>query len=239
MPDSGGSPGCVRVIHRFGKEAVAGRWALRPHWAMRITPSLSHEQGLRAQGFVRIAGVDEVGRGPLAGPVAAAAVILDPARLPPDLDDSKRMTARRRERAERAIRASAEVGLGLASVEEIEALNILGATHLAMRRAIEALPAPPDHVLVDGNQLPKGLPMPVRGLVGGDRLSLSIAAASVVAKVWRDQLMVTLAQQHPGYGWETNKGYGSESHIAALQRLGPSPIHRRSFAPLRNRLWQE
>jgi ribonuclease HII len=131
------------------------------------------------------------------------------------------------------------VGLGLASVEEIEALNILGATHLAMRRAIEALPAPPDHVLVDGNQLPKGLPMPVRGLVGGDRLSLSIAAASVVAKVWRDQLMVTLAQQHPGYGWETNKGYGSESHIAALQRLGPSPIHRRSFAPLRNMLWQE
>jgi ribonuclease HII len=97
---------------------------------------------------------------------------------------------------------------------------------------------PPDHVLVDGNQLPQGLPMPVRGLVGGDRLSLSISAASVVAKVWRDQLMVTLAQQHPGYGWETNRGYGSESHIAALQRLGPTPHHRRSFAPVHKMLWQ-
>jgi ribonuclease HII len=105
-----------------------------------------------------------------------------------------------------------------------------------MRRALAALPAPADHALIDGNQLPKGLPMGATGLVGGDRLSLSIAAASVVAKVWRDQLMVTLAQQHPGYGWETNMGYGSESHIAALQRLGPTPYHRRSFAPLRNML---
>jgi ribonuclease HII len=203
---------------------------------MRIAPSFSHELALRAQGFLRIAGVDEVGRGPLAGPVVAAAVILDPASLPPDLDDSKRMTPRRREKAERAIRESAQVGIGSATVEEIEALNILGATHLAMRRALAALPAPADHALIDGNQLPKGLPMGATGLVGGDRLSLSIAAASVVAKVWRDQLMVTLAQQHPGYGWETNMGYGSESHIAALQRLGPTPYHRRSFAPLRNML---
>jgi ribonuclease HII len=163
-------------------------------------------------------------------------VILDPASHPPDLDDSKRMTPRRREKAERAIRESAQVGIGSATVEEIEALNILGATHLAMRRALAALPAPADHALIDGNQLPKGLPMGATGLVGGDRLSLSIAAASVVAKVWRDQLMVTLAQQHPGYGWETNMGYGSESHIAALQRLGPTPYHRRSFAPLRNML---
>jgi ribonuclease HII len=203
---------------------------------MRIAPSFSHELALRAQGFLRIAGVDEVGRGPLAGPVVAAAVILDPASLPPDLDDSKRMTPRRREKAEQAIRESAQVGIGSATVEEIEALNILGATHLAMRRALAALPAPADHALIDGNQLPKGLPMGATGLVGGDRLSLSIAAASVVAKVWRDQLMVTLAQQHPGYGWETNMGYGSESHIAALQRLGPTPYHRRSFAPLRNML---
>jgi ribonuclease HII len=129
---------------------------------MRIAPSLSHEANLHAQGFVRIAGVDEVGRGSLAGPVVAAAVILDPARLPSDLDDSKRMTPLRRERAERAIRDSAEVGLGLASVEEIEALNILGATHLAMRRALDALPALPDHVLIDGNSFPEAWPYPPR-----------------------------------------------------------------------------
>jgi ribonuclease HII len=203
---------------------------------MRIAPSFSHELALRAQGFLRIAGVDEVGRGPLAGPVVAAAVILDPASLPPDLDDSKRMTPRRREKAERAIRELAQVGIGSATVEEIEALNILGATHLAMRRALAALPAPADHALIDGNQLPKGLPMGATGLVGGDRLSLSIAAASVVAKVWRDELMVTLAQQHPGYGWEANKGYGSKSHREALQRLGPTPFHRRSFGTVRKML---
>ncbi len=206
---------------------------------MRIAPSLCRELELRARGVLRVAGVDEVGRGPLAGPVVAAAVVLDPARLPPDLDDSKRMTRLRREKAERAIRDGAEVGLGVASVEEIEALNILGATHLAMRRALDALPALPDHVLVDGNRLPKGLPMPATALVGGDRLSLSIAAASVVAKVWRDRLMVALAQQHPGYGWETNMGYGSKSHMDALQRLGPTPHHRRSFAPVHKMLCRD
>lgn len=206
---------------------------------MRIAPTFAHEDALRAQGRLRVAGVDEVGRGPLAGPVVAAAVVLDPARIPPGLDDSKRMTPRQRERADRAIRDSAQVGLGVATVEEIEELNILVATHLAMRRALTALHVPPDAALVDGRQLPRGLPMPVRGLVGGDRLSLSIAAASIVAKVWRDELMVTLAQQHPGYGWETNMGYGSKSHIAALQRLGPTPWHRRSFAPVHKLLWQE
>ncbi len=206
---------------------------------MRIAPTFAHEDALHAQGFVRIAGVDEVGRGPLAGPVVAAAVILDPRRIPPGLDDSKRMTPRQRERADQAVRDSAEVGLGVASVEEIETLNILGATHLAMRRALAALDHRPDHALIDGQHIPRDLPMPARGLVGGDRLSLSIAAASIVAKVWRDELMVTLAQQHPGYGWETNMGYGSKSHIAALQRLGPTPWHRRSFAPIHKLLWQE
>ena len=205
---------------------------------MRIAPDFTHEEALLALGFARIAGVDEVGRGPLAGPVVAAAVILDPRRLPPGLDDSKRLSSAQRQRADQAIRESAAVGLGVASVAEIEALNILGAAHLAIRRALAALDPAPDHVLIDGNQLPRDLPMPARGLVGGDRLSLSVAAASIVAKVWRDRLMVTLAQQHPGYGWETNMGYGSESHRAALQRLGPTPHHRRTFAPIHKLLWQ-
>ena len=205
---------------------------------MRIAPDFAHENALLARGFSQIAGVDEVGRGPLAGPVVAAAVILDPARLPPGLHDSKRLSPAQRKRADQTIRESAAVGLGVASVEEIEALNILGATHLAMRRALAALDPPPDHVLIDGNQLPRNLSMPAQGLIGGDRLSLSVAAASIVAKVWRDKLMVTLAQQHPGYGWETNMGYGSESHRAALQRLGPTPQHRRTFAPVRKMLWQ-
>jgi ribonuclease HII len=170
---------------------------------MRIGPDFSRETALMDRGLSRIAGVDEVGRGPLAGPVVAAAVILNPARLPPGLDDSKRMTPRRRERAAAAIRDSALVGLGLASVEEIELHNILAATHLAMTRALVNLPVAPDHALIDGAQLPRGLALPVQGFVGGDGLSLSIAAASIVAKVWRDGLMVALAQQHPGYGWET------------------------------------
>jgi ribonuclease HII len=170
--------------------------------------------------------------------VVAAAVILDPARLPAGLDDSKRLTARQRERADRAIRESAEVGLGEASVEEIEALNILGATHLAMARALAALPSAPDIALIDGPLLPRGLAVPARALIRGDQRSLSIAAASILAKVWRDGIMVALAQQHPGYGWESNKGYGSESHIAALHRLGPTPHHRRGFAPIHKLLWQ-
>ena len=205
---------------------------------MRIGPDFSREEALLSRGLSRIAGVDEVGRGPLAGPVVACAVILDPDRIPPGLNDSKRMTRRARERAAEAIRDSAEVALGVASVEEIEQINILAATHLAMTRALANLRVAPDHALIDGRQLPKGLSMPASGVVGGDGLSLSIAAASIVAKVWRDGLMVALAQQHPGYGWETNMGYGSKSHMAALQRLGPSPHHRRSFAPIHKLLWQ-
>ncbi|WP_210529275.1 ribonuclease HII [Rubellimicrobium arenae] len=205
---------------------------------MRITPDFSHEEALLARGHLRIAGVDEVGRGPLAGPLIAAAVILDPDRIPSGLYDSKVMTRRRREQAAEAIRASARVGLGEASVEEIEELNILRATHLAMIRALEALGGPIDHALVDGSQLPPNLTCPATGLVRGDARSLSIAAASIVAKVWRDGIMVALAQQHPGYGWETNMGYGSKSHMAALQSLGPTPYHRRTFAPVHKVLWQ-
>lgn len=188
---------------------------------------------------LRVAGLDEVGRGPLAGPVVAAAVVLPP-RLPwpPGfVDDSKRLGAAARARADAAIREVGEVGLGVASVEEVEALNPLGASLLAMRRAVEALPAVPDLALVDGAHLPP-LPCPARAVPGGDRRSLAIAAASVVAKVWRDALMVALAQHHPEYGWEANKGYGSQSHIRALQRHGPTPHHRRTFAPVHKMLWQ-
>ncbi|TNC71782.1 ribonuclease HII [Rubellimicrobium roseum] len=205
---------------------------------MRIIPDFSREKDLQARGHRQVAGVDEVGRGPLAGPVVAAAVILDPDRIPPGLFDSKSMSRRGRERAAALIRESARVGIGQASVEEIETENILQATFLAMRRAVEALGSPVDHALVDGRQVPPNLGCPGTGLIRGDANSLSIAAASIVAKVWRDGIMVALAQQHPGYGWETNMGYGSKSHMAALRALGPTPHHRRTFAPVHKILWQ-
>lgn len=186
-----------------------------------------------------VAGVDEVGRGPLAGPVMAAAVILNPAHLPEGLDDSKKLTTRRREALYQVLQESAEISVGMATVAEIDEINILQASMLAMRRAVEGLAVRPDHVLVDGNRVPQGLGIPATPVVGGDGKSLSIAAASIVAKVCRDRLMVDLAQQHPGYGWETNKGYPSKSHRLALQNLGVTPHHRRSFRPVHNILYQE
>jgi ribonuclease HII len=200
---------------------------------MRIKPSFAREEMLLGEGFTRVAGLDEAGRGPLAGPVVAAAVVLNPLCVPPGLGDSKQLSALQRERAATALHETSEFGLGQASVEEIEQFNILGATHLAMRRALADLRVPADVALIDGNSAPRHLSIPAQRIVRGDALCLSIAAASILAKVWRDQLMVALAQQHPGYGWETNKGYGSKSHMMALQRLGPTPWHRRSFAPLR------
>jgi Ribonuclease HII len=194
-------------------------------------PDMYHETVL---GGV-VAGIDEVGRGPLAGPVIAAAVIVDPATLPPrltaELDDSKKLSARKREALAALVLESCHVGIGEASVEEIDRLNILKATFLAMRRALDALGRPVDHALVDGNQVPP-LDCTVRCLVGGDGLSLSIAAASVVAKVRRDRLMADLALAHPGYGWEKNAGYGTAAHLEALRRQGPTPHHRKSFAPV-------
>ena len=179
-----------------------------------------------------VAGVDEVGRGPLAGPVHAAAVILDPARLPPGLDDSKKMSETRREKAFDAIMASAiAVGIGVASVEEIDRINILAATMLAMRRAVERLTIRPVHALVDGNKVP-ALPCPAEAIVKGDSKVLSIAAASIIAKVTRDRFMSELDAACPGYGWARNKGYGTADHMAALARLGPSMHHRTSFAPI-------
>ena len=201
-------------------------------------PDFSFEGALIAQGLTRIAGVDEVGRGPLAGPVTAAAVVLDPAALPEGLNDSKVLTARRREVLREAIMTSAEVSIAHASVAEIDDLNILRASHLAMERAIAGLARPPDHVLIDGNLVPRGLTLPATAIVKGDARSLSIAAASIVAKITRDAIMWDLAQQFPGYGWETNAGYPSKSHRLALQDLGVTPHHRRSFKPVHNILYQ-
>ena len=184
----------------------------------------------------RVAGVDEVGRGPLAGPVTAAAVVLDANRIPEGLDDSKKLSAKRREVLWAEVMACADVSVAHASVAEVDALNILRASHLAMERAVAGLRVAPDHLLIDGNMIPKGLTLPATSLIKGDGRSVSIAAASIVAKICRDRIMVDLAQQHPGYGWETNMGYGSKSHMAAIQNLGITPHHRRSFKPIHNML---
>lgn len=181
-----------------------------------------------------ICGVDEAGRGPLAGPVVAAAVVLDRAALPAGIMDSKRLAAPRRATLAELILASAAVGVGLATVEEIDALNILNASELAMRRAVEALARPPGAALIDGQRVPPGLPCRARAIVGGDAGSLSVAAASIVAKVSRDRLMDDLAGHYPGYGWERNRGYGTPGHLSALATLGVTPEHRRSFAPVHN-----
>ncbi|MGB0670615.1 MAG: ribonuclease HII [Rhodospirillales bacterium] len=180
-------------------------------------------------------GVDEAGRGPWAGPVVAGAAILVPEACPPDflarLDDSKKLKTTTREELFHWLSHHAETGVGIASVEEIKELNILGATLLAMRRAVEALPNPAAFALVDGNRLPD-LPCPAETVIKGDGRSFSIAAASIMAKVSRDRIMADLARQYPGYGWETNQGYGTAVHVEALHRLGPTPHHRRGFKPV-------
>ena len=190
------------------------------------------------RGARSIAGVDEVGRGPLCGPVTAAAVILDPGAIPEGLDDSKKLTARKREVLYDNILTSARCSIAHASVAEIDELNILRASHLAMERAIAGLDTPPDHVLIDGNMIPKGLALSAEAIVKGDSRSLSIAAASIIAKVARDRIMGDLAAQFPGYGWETNAGYGTKQHMEALRNLGVTPHHRRSFKPIHNILYQ-
>jgi len=180
-----------------------------------------------------VCGVDEAGRGPWAGPVSAAAVILDPARTPAGLDDSKKLGERRREALEVEIKASALAwGVGFASVGEIAELNILQATGLAMRRAVEALAVAPAFILVDGSYR-FDLPAPVRPVVRGDSLSASIAAASILAKTARDRVMVELDEAWPDYGFAAHKGYHAPVHVEALQRLGPCPAHRMSWAPIR------
>jgi ribonuclease HII len=184
-----------------------------------------------------IAGVDEAGRGPLAGPVVAAAVILDRKRIPKGLDDSKQMQPEEREEVyERIFDRALAIGVGEASVDEIDLINIRQATHLAMARAVRALALAADFALVDGND-PPALPCPCDVIIDGDARSASIAAASIVAKVTRDRMMRALHEHFPGYGWFTNKGYSTEEHLEALSRLGPCVHHRRSFAPVHNILY--
>ena len=185
-----------------------------------------------------VAGVDEAGRGPLAGPVVAAAVIFpERKRIPKGLNDSKQMPAEAREEKFAAIMAcGAIVGVGEATVDEIDLINIRQATHQAMARAVRALGIAAAFALVDGNDAP-ALPCPCDTIIDGDARSLSIAAASIVAKVTRDRVMRELHREFPGYGWHTNKGYGTEEHLEALSRLGPCRHHRRSFAPVHNILW--
>lgn len=197
----------------------------------RPLPDLSLEAEAWAHGATRVAGVDEVGRGPLAGPVVAAAVILDPERVPGGLDDSKRLTAARRESLAVRLGECAAVSAAEASVAEIDSLGIGRATELAMMRALQSLRA--DFALVDGIRLPPGLGCPGLAVVRGDARSASIAAASVVAKVMRDGIMTALAQQHPRYGWERNKGYPTAAHHAALRHHGVTQHHRRFFRPVR------
>ena len=200
-------------------------------------PDFSFETAAFAAGATFVVGVDEVGRGPLAGPVTACAVRLDPARVPAGLADSKTLTAARRNRLHDLILQVAQVSVAHASVEEIDRLNILRASHLAMERAVAGLPA--DHALIDGNPIPRALCCPASAIVRGDARCLSIAAASIVAKVTRDRIMVDLAQQHPGYGWDHNAGYPTKAHLAALLNLGLTAWHRRSFRPVHNILYQE
>ncbi|CAN1551580.1 RnhB Ribonuclease HII [Caulobacteraceae bacterium] len=183
-----------------------------------------------------VCGVDEAGRGPWAGPVSAAAVILDPATAPAGLDDSKKLTHARREALESEIKARAVAwSVAFASVEEIDSLNILQATGLAMRRAVEGLSVTPAFALVDGNYRFR-LPCEIRTVIKGDALSASIAAASILAKTARDRLMVEMDAVHPGYGFAGHKGYHAAVHVEALRTLGPSPIHRMTWAPIRDLL---
>ena len=202
-------------------------------------PDNSLEIAAHAKGYLRIAGVDEVGRGPLAGPVTAAAVVLDMADLPEGLNDSKKLSAKKRAALATEIWARAEVSVAEASVEEIDSINILRASHLAMERAVASLDPPPDYLLIDGNLIPRDLSITAEAVVKGDGKSVSIAAASIVAKEVRDTLMVDLAQQFPGYGWEKNAGYPSKQHREALVELGVTPHHRRSFKPVHKILYQE
>ncbi len=194
---------------------------------------LRYEQECWACGVSRVAGVDEAGRGPLAGPVLAVAIVLPRSRPWPAVDDSKKLSPRQRDRLATALRQlpGLTFGVGIVDAQLVDQLNILAATHLAMRQALANLGEGPTFVLVDGLPVP-GLPLPSRAIVGGDGLSASIAAASILAKVARDQLMVDFDRQFPQYGFAKHKGYGTRQHLEALRCHGPCAIHRRTFAPV-------
>lgn len=197
-----------------------------------LLPNFDFERSALTRGFARVAGIDEAGRGPWAGPVVAAAVILDPDDLPEGLNDSKKLIPARRAELHDIILAKAEVGIGIVDVAVIDRDNILQATYAAMIQAVTALASAPLFALVDGNRAPK-LACPVETVIEGDGKCMSIAAASIIAKVTRDRMMVDLDQQYPGYGFAKHKGYGTAEHQEALARLGPTTHHRRSFEPIR------
>lgn len=199
--------------------------------------SLKHEKQLRAQGYSSIAGIDEAGRGPLAGPVVAAAAVLPEKFRHKTLRDSKQLTARQRDVLYDELMAHSEVrwAVAVVEVEEIDRINILRATHVAMRLAVTQLPSPPDHVLIDGLRV-NPFPIEQTPLVSGDALSFSIAAASVIAKVTRDRLMLDYDRTYPAYGFAQHKGYGTELHLERLRQHGPCPIHRRTFLPVQQLL---
>lgn len=229
---------CLRD-KRTGVRGLAQRHLLRLEAqrveAERIHSLLLEEERLWQQGFLLVSGLDEAGRGPLAGPVFAAACVLPPRFELPGLNDSKLLSAKKRETLFPLIQAQAvDYAIASANVAEIDDLNILQATKLAMVRAVHALKAKPHFLLIDALELP--LAIPQRSLIGGDRLSASIAAASILAKVTRDRLMDELDFLYPGYGFGRHKGYGTQEHLLALQRLGPCPLHRRSFAPVHDNL---
>lgn len=199
------------------------------------TPTFQIEDGLIAQGLGPVCGIDEAGRGPWSGPVVAAAVILDPDNISGGINDSKKLTHKQREVLFDMVRQSAHVGVGIVSVEDIDALNILQATFKAMRLAVEDLKLEPKMALIDGTGKP-GLDCTMQTLIKGDQRSLSIAAASIIAKVTRDRIMADLATQFPHYGWERNKGYGTAAHRAGLGSFGVTQHHRRSFKPIKKLL---
>lgn len=221
-------PGAKAIL-----DAVARRRSANRAEGQRLRRLLRYEGALWASGVLRVAGVDEAGMSPLAGPVAAAAVILAPGSRIAGIDDSKRLHAAERERLAAEIKETAVAwSVGFAEVGEIDTLNIYWAGLLAMRRAVEALAATPEHVMIDARRL-AGLPMPQQAIVKGDCKSLTIAAASIVAKTARDAVMRRLDAEHPGYGFARHKGYPVREHVVALRNLGVCPIHRRSFAPVR------
>ena len=223
------SPAFFVAMHQANRHAKA---------MTKTPPDYSFEEAASRRGYTRIVGVDEVGRGPLAGPVVAAAVWLEPANIPAGLNDSKALTAKRREALFDEIMRVADVSIASCSVAEIDEMNILQASLRAMERAVTGLAQKADYVLVDGNKVPPAFGLDAEAIVKGDARSVSISAASIVAKIWRDRHMVDLAQQHPGYAWEKNAGYGTKAHMDGLRNLGVTPHHRRSFKPIHNILYQ-
>ncbi|WP_321342535.1 ribonuclease HII [Breoghania sp.] len=217
--------GAVKPRKRAGKGVGADK--------TRPGPDLTHEKRLAELHGGLVAGVDEAGRGPWAGPVVVSAVIVNPKDLPQGLNDSKKLSEARREAIYADILTKCHVSIVFASPERIDAMNIRAATLWAMRQTLSALPERPSAALIDGRDVPAGLICPAEALIKGDALSMSVAAASIVAKVTRDRMMVLLDRECPGYGFAAHKGYGTAKHQAALTELGPTLHHRRSFAPIR------